>query len=190
MRLKAIAALAAVVFLVSGCQYLSMFGDAGAFPVDPLQPGDFGSFDPGGFPMPSPIATFTEGSATLTIDGKTTMLDQLSGFAGAYDEFGTEVGWTDGSGTYVRFFGSGDPAFGPDQGFITIDRVVDGQHWTSSDPWICQVELDQGDSTGVAGTATCNGLHWMDAISGGDFIPTPNESGPAVDAEITFSATP
>jgi hypothetical protein len=188
-RLKAIAVLAAVVFLVSGCQYLNMFGATGAYPVDPLDPGDFGSFDPDGFPMPSPMATFTTGSATLTIDGETTTLDQLSGFAGAYDEFGTEVGWTDGAGTYVRFFGSGDAAFG-DEGFVTIDRIRDGQHRTSNDPWVCEVELDKSDSTGVAGTASCDGMHWMDALGGGFVDPTSIEVGPAFDAEIAFSATP
>ena len=189
------AALFGVAVVLSGCQYLLM-PPFGGGPVVPLDPGEFGSFDPGefgsfdpddpGFSMPPPEATFTKGSATVTIDGTATTLDRLAGNGLMYKDVGADVGWTDGNGTYVHFFGSG--AFG-DAGFVSIDRIADGHHLGLPDPGACTVKLDKADATGVAGSATCKGARWTDMLTnfGGFASPSP---GATFDAEITFEATP
>jgi hypothetical protein len=55
------------------------------------------------------------------------------------------------------------------------------------------VTVTKADETGLAGTATCKGLRWSDAMSMGfdsSFTPPYIEGEPAFDAEITFEATP
>jgi len=191
-------ALAAVfvgaALVLSGCQYL--MGPSGGGPVFIPGPGDFGSFDPGdfgsfdpgdpGFSMPPPEATFTKGSAKVTIDGTTLELDRIAGTGLMYKVLGTDVAWTDGNGNYLHFFGAG----GPDApGFVSMDRIADGQHLGTQDPTACTAKVDKSDTTGVAGSATCRGLRWIDMLNsfGGFAPPSP---GPAFDAEITFEATP
>jgi hypothetical protein len=187
MRAGAVAAaLVGLALVLSGCQYL--LGPLGGGPVFVPGPGDFGSFDPAdpGLPMPSPEVTFTKGSAVVTIDGTATTLDQLVGNAVMYKGMGADVGWTDGNGTYVHFFGSGD--FGG-TGFVSIDRIADGRHLGLPDPGACTLKLVKADLTGVSGSATCKGAHWVDMLNGFAGF-TPPSPGPAFDAEITFEATP
>jgi hypothetical protein len=160
-------------------------GDPGQF--FSFDPGDFGSFEPE-FSLPAPSAVFTKGAARLTIDGTPMALDRLAGTAATYPMLGTEATWTDGKGTYVRFYGSGDAI---DPGFVSFDRISDGNHWTTDDPTRCTVVTDHADKTGIEGTATCKGVRWIDTMSGfpsGDDAYVPGQD--PFDAEITFEATP
>ncbi len=201
MRAAVVGLLVAAAFVSSGCQYLlgGMMGvplvpsaggsfDPGAF--GSFDPGAFGSFDPNAtFSLPPPLATFTKGAATVAIAGKSTPLDRLSGTAAIYEDFGTEVGWTDGNGLYIRFYGEPDSAYG--DGFVIIDRIADGQHWTTADPSGCKVTITQDDAKGIAGSASCKGLRWADAMSVEDPIDRNVVAGQApFDAEMTFQAAP
>ena len=186
MRGGAVAAVLVVAALVlSGCQYL-LGPLAGGPIIMPNDPG-FGSFDPSdpGFSMPPPDATYTKGSAVVTIDGTATTLDRLTGNGVLYKDMGADVGWTDGKGTYVHFYGAGGLA-GP--AFVSIDRIADGRHLGLPDPGACTVKIEVADAAGVAGTASCKGAHWVDMLNsfGGFAPPSP---GHAFDAEITFEAT-
>jgi hypothetical protein len=191
------ALVAATAFILAGCQYL--FGMSGMGPPggafgsgDPGQflsfdPVTFGSFEPD-FSMPAPSAVFTKGAATVTIDGRPVTLDRLSGMAATYPMLGSEATWTDGKGMYVRYYGSGDST---EPGFVSFDRIRDGSHWTTDDPARCTVVTDHTDRTGIAGTATCTGLRWIDTMggfgSGGDAYVAGEDP---FDAAITFQATP
>ncbi len=139
--------------------------------------------------MPPPLTTFTKGSGSVKIAGTTSTLDQLHGTAAIYADFGTEVAWTDGNGTYVRFFGEPGSSYG--DGFVTLDRIAGGEHWTIADPSACKITVSEADAKGVAGTASCKGLRWVDAMStSGDLDPTFVAGEAPFDAEITFQAAP
>jgi hypothetical protein len=135
------AALVGAALVLSGCQYL--LGPLGGGPVFIPGPGDFGSFDPGefgsfdpmepAFSMPPPEATFTKGSAVVTIDGTATTLDRLAGNGVIYKDIGADVGWTDGNGNYLHLAGAGGLGF---PGFLSIDRIADGRH-LGADPTAC-----------------------------------------------------
>ncbi len=187
------AALVGAALVLSGCQYLlgPLVGGP-IYPIDPgfgsFDPGEFGSFDPAepGFSLPPPEATYTKGSAVVTIDGTAMHLDRIAGTGSRYKELGTEIAWTDGNGNYLHFFGTTEPGF---PGFVSIDRIADGTHLGTPDPSACTIKLDKSDATGVAGSATCKNLRWVDMLSsfGGFAAPSP---GTPFGAEITFEATP
>ena len=187
MRRGAVAAvLVGAAVLLSGCQYL--LGPLAGGPVFVPGPGDFGSFDPNdpGFAQPSPDATFTKGSAKVTIAGETLELNQIAGTALMYKVLGTDVAWTDGRGNYLHFFGAGGLEA---PGFVSIDRIADGHHLGTQDPTACTAKVEKSEATGVAGSASCKGLRWIDMLNSfGGF--TPPSPGPPFDAEITFEATP
>jgi hypothetical protein len=200
VRGAAVAILVGAALLLSGCQYLFGLGgpvltpggsfDPGVFPS--LDPGLFGSFDPNdpGFSLPPPLATYTSGTATVAIAGATTKLDKLSAPGTSYTDFGQDVGWTDGNGLYLHFYGTLDPG-SPDAGFVTIDRIRDGQHWAIADPGLCTVAVAENDARGIVGTATCTGLRWADTMAtttGSD--PAVVVGEPAFDAKVTFKALP
>lgn len=201
MRLAVAGLLVATAFVLGGCQYL-LGGTMGGPLVPPIvgsfDPGAFGSFEPGVlgsfdpntfFSLPPPLTTFTKGTGSVAIAGKTTALDRLNGTASIYEDFGTEVGWTDGDGTYVRFFGEPESAYG--DGFVTLDRITGGQHWTIADPSGCKVTITQNDAKGVVGTASCKGLRWVDALStDGPTEPSYIAGEAPFDAEIAFQAAP
>ena len=160
MRAAVAALFIGALFVLSGCQYLFGMGippGPAVFPGGSFDPGDFGSFDPNepAFSMPPPQVTYTSGSARVTVDGVPATLDKLNGTAATYVDFGTEVTWTDGKGLFLRF--SGLPSLFAQQGgaYLQIDRIRDGQHWTSSDPTRCPVTVSKQDATGLAGSATC-----------------------------------
>ena len=200
MRGVVVGLLVATAFILSGCQYLlgGMMGgpmilpggsfDPGAF--GSFAPGDFGSFDPNDpiFSMPPPLATYTKGAATVTIDGRTTAMDSLNGKAAIYQDLGAEVGWTDGAGLYLRFYGEPGSPYG--DGFVLLDRVVDGKHWTTADPVGCKVTTAETAAKELSGTASCHGLRWADAIGSGPLQSALVAGEPAFDAEVTFQATP
>ena len=200
MRATVVGLLVAAAFVLSGCQYLlsGMMGGPIVMPDGSFDPGEFGSFDPGDFgsfdpndpifSIPPPLATFTTGSATLSIAGVKTELGDLSGTGAVYADGGSEAGWTNGAGTYIRVYSEPESLSG--QGFVTIDRIVNSQHWTIADPAACKVTLTTNDATGLAGNATCNGMRWVDALSPGGPQQPGIEGEAPFDAEITFQAAP
>jgi hypothetical protein len=200
MRLGIAAALVGAVFVLSGCQ--SLFGLSAFPPPAPgsFDPGEFGSFDPGEgsfdpgpeFSLPPPLATYTKGTASVTVGGKTTKYDHLASPAKVYEDLGTEAAWTDGGGLYLHYYGMLEPGT-PDEGaFVTLDRIIDGQHWSSADPTVCTIKLTQSDAKGLAGTATCKGVRWIDTMAsfGGGLQPAYVEGQAAFDAQMTFQAAP
>ncbi len=158
--------LVGTALVLSGCQYL--LGPLGGGPVFVPGPGDFGSFDPGefgsfdpnnpAFALPSPEATFSKGSANVTVDGETWHLDRLAGTGRMYKDIGMDVGWTDGNGNYLHLSGSGGLGL---PAFLSIDKIADGRHLGIPDPTACMPKVDKSDATGVAGSATCKGLRWI-----------------------------
>ena len=172
----ALAMAAAVVG--GGCEYLL------GYPTDP---------DWDEFADPSPLALFPSGSGTITIgDDPVITLDQVRS-AGRLDAmFGGEVTISNGDGWYLRVAGaSTSSSMWGSTAYLTIDRVADGEHWTTADPSRCIVTIEQADERGLAGSATCKGLRWSDALGAmmtyeSDYI----EGQEPFDAEITFEATP
>ena len=75
---------------------------------------------------------------------------------------------------------------------MTIERIVDGRHLTSSDPVGCKVTITTADKTSFAGSASCKGLRWSDAIAPYDATGNPIyiKDLPAFDADVEFSAKP
>jgi len=199
-----VATLVGAAFLLGGCQYL--LGLTGAAPpiTDPgfgsFDPGDFVSFDPGDIgsfdplpedSLPPPLATYTKGSATITIAGVVTKLDTLTEPGVLYEDLGAETSWNDGNGLYVQFY-SADPSDPTAQGgYIQLDRIRDGRHWAIADPTACAVTVKQVDPKGLSGTASCKDLQWTDTMSGFNGIGPGVVTGePPFDAEISFRATP
>jgi hypothetical protein len=205
-----VATLCVVALVASGCEYLQMALGQGPVPIAPGTSFDPGfSFDPGvsfdpndpGFsfdPEASDIpdvtkATYTHGSATLTIGDQVIKLDRLVGKAYLSDQFGGQASWTDGSGWYAQAFGvsASGSEFGEDA-FVSFDHVFGGQHWTVGDPSVCEITITKADETGLAGTAVCPGARWADLMaayastSGPVFI----EGQAPFDAKLSFEATP
>jgi hypothetical protein len=179
----ALVGLAMLIPAVAGCELL--------FPGFAPPVGD------PGFPGASPLAEFGSGTAKIAIEGGETLeLGQLHGDAELNSFFGASISWENESGWYLRLLGAGDKAGGPAADFpatLTIDRIVDGEHWSTRDPERCLVDIDKADKTGVKGSATCKGLQWHDALASYD-ISGPNEDlvpdQPKFDATITFEALP
>jgi hypothetical protein len=165
------------VAILGGCQYLLGF--------DPTTPD---------FAMPTPAATYREGRATVTIgEDAPIVLDQL-GSAGTFQPtFGAEATFRNADGWHVRVMGAlGSGGMFGQTAYVTLDRIVGLEHWTTSDPSRCIVTVTKADTTGLVGTATCKGLRWADAIGGsmGALEPPYIKDQPPFDAEITFEATP
>lgn len=129
----------------------------------------------GDFPSSSPIAAYTTGTATIAITGgETIKLERVAQGSGVDSLFGSDVRWT-----------------GP-SGYITLDRIVDGQHWTTMfDGSRCITDVDLVDATGIRGSPTCKGVAWYDALDM-EFTQGPPKplDEPKFDAEITFEAVP
>jgi hypothetical protein len=164
---------------LGGCQYL--------LGLDPTIPPDFG--------MPKPVATYKTGHATVTIDKEPALeLRELTEGGTMDPSYGASATFHDGAGWYVRVMGAtagGTAYFSPS--YLTLDRIVGNQHWTTVDSSRCVVTVTKADEKGLAGSATCKGLRWSDALSmglGSSFQPPYITGEPAFDAEITFEATP
>jgi hypothetical protein len=150
----------------------------------------------GGFgdelPSSSPIASYATGTATIAIKGgETIKLDQVAKGAGVDSLMGSDVRWTGPSGWYLRLMGAGATEM-PADGFISFDRIADGQHWTSSyDGGRCIVDVASADKKSLRGSATCKGVEWYDALDLGfaQGPPKPLDE-PKFDAEVTFEAAP
>lgn len=184
MRPGLVALGLAVALVGSGCQYLLGY-DPYALPQDWAEE----------FADPSPIATFESGSATIVIDGGATItLPQLTIPGAIYESYGGRVTFTNDDGWYLQVM---DLSSGPFAGmnpsaYISVDRIVDGSHWSTVDTSRCIVDLETADETGILGSATCKGLRWSDllAMDYYGFEPTYIEGEDPFDAEITFEAVP
>ena len=116
-RALAAGSFASLVALVAaGCSLL-MGGGFGAFPMDPEL-------------APSPIATYSEGSATIEIAGGDTIelvdVDPTSMLDGM---FGADVHWSNADGWHLRVSGAGADIEGgmfEHLAYITIDRIQEG----------------------------------------------------------------
>jgi hypothetical protein len=76
--------------VLGGCQALFGSGFGG------------GAFD-GSFPSPSPIATYTSGTASIAIKGgETIKLDKVAAGSGVDSMFGSNVRWSSPSGWNLR----------------------------------------------------------------------------------------
>lgn len=188
------AALAvAAAFLLAGCSFL--------FP-----PPDISYLTPA--PSDEPLApptlgpAFHAGEATITFAGAAPI--QLRLVQGGGLDGVTSVTWSDGTGWYLQYEGSNavvpipsgaispipsDLAMPVNPAMIMLDRIAGPRHLTA-DTDACTTKVTRDDATGVAGTATCKGLTWADAMVMPMGTPVPVPGISAATATITFSATP
>jgi len=143
------------------------------------------------FAAPSPLATYARGSATLTLeDGTKIVLDKLSAGPHLWTTYGSEVRWSGPDGWHLRMSGAGEalPFMGPQ---LTFDRITDGEHWMTYSSDACDVKIEVADPKAIRGTASCEGLRWVDALSTPLLadVPPPIEGQPRFDLTVTFEAT-
>lgn len=136
-----------------------------------------------------PIATYTSGRATLVIDGRTIVLDQVSAGPHLYRDMGADVYWFNEEGWGLRLTSYGDGWMAGSD--ITIDRVQT-TYWSAPGYGDCRLKVERLDATGAQGSASCDGLRWVDRLRGGSWrADEPYVEGePAFDAEVTFEAEP
>ena len=164
-------------------------------PAGSVDPGALGSFDPGDSlgadeSLPPPLATFSNGAATISISGTSTRLDRMTEAGAIYEDSGAEASWTDDKGTYLQFYSDPEDVSTSD-GFIQLDQIKDGRHLATVDPTACIVRVTQADAKGLLGVATCRGLRWTDTMSGLNGIaPSAAPVSAPFDATISFAATP
>lgn len=140
-------------------------------------------------PAPTPVATYEQGTATVSLgDGTTQEFDHVDRGI-LWSEVDASVAWAghDGWTLLLTVTGFGKRAECCD---VTIDRMVDDQMWTTLNSTGCAVTIDELTSHRVAGRASCKGLAWHDAISILDPASSPIGNQPPFDAELTFEATP
>ena len=139
------------------------------------------------------MTRYPTGRATVAIDGGTAMvLDRLT-VPGTYDpSFGAQITLAGPDGWYLQLYDA--VASMPAEAgysFLSLERIVDRQHWTLADPSRCDLVITQADASGLRGTASCHGLRWADALAGGWLGGPHHIQGQDVfDAEITFEASP
>jgi len=158
-------------------------------------------FDPNvppGDGIPSPVAVYREGRATVTIGTDPIIVLEDVSDGGTFDpNFGAGATFSNADGWYVRVMGATKlGGFMTSPAFVQLDRIVGREHWTTSDPDRCVVTISAADATGLMGKATCKGLRWTDALGNwggggtGGYEPRYIKDEAAFDAEITFQATP
>jgi hypothetical protein len=177
----------------------------------------FGNFNDDNFPMPTLLATYTHGAASMEIkQGDTTQTIQLNRVAAGstlVSITGASVTWRndDGWGLQVStvdtstVFGQGpSPSAGkspgataaPYVGDFAVMLIADHEYWRASNYSItgsnrCIVDLTEASAIRVAGSATCRGLRWTDGtITPMMLDPVYIDGQESFDAEITFEATP
>jgi hypothetical protein len=166
---------------LSGCTLLDLL--LGSSPLGPDE-----TFPP--FPFPSATAIYSTGRATIELDGETLVLDRLLPGAAAQTEYGSHVVWTNGTGLYLSYSSVEDLGLPGESSFLSLDRIVDHQHWVIADPFRCVTTTTQSDASGLTGTAVCRGLTWTDWFGSymtSDF-PQPIPSLAPFDADVTFEA--
>ena len=170
---RRLAILAASALLLSGCELL--FPDLGS------------DFEP-----PRALATYDRGLATLELeDGTTIVLDTVAKGSQLWSVMGADARWSNAEGWHLKLSGgTSELAFGATLG---LDRIVDGQHWTTSyNMAACAIDVDQSDADGLRGTARCHGLRWVDALGAPMFMEAEAfiEGQEPFDATVTFEARP
>jgi hypothetical protein len=175
---------ALAVITVGGCSLLYGF--------DPYAP-------PPDNGLPSPVAVYREGRATVTIGSDPLMVLDTVSEGGSFDpNLGAGATFSNADGWYVRVTGASRlGGFAPSPAYVQLDRIVGTEHWTTWDPSRCIVTISAADATGLMGKASCKGLRWTDAMgnwlgngSSGGYEPPYVKDQPTFDAEITFQATP
>ncbi|HEY3071624.1 MAG TPA: hypothetical protein VGJ46_02290 [Candidatus Limnocylindrales bacterium] len=187
VRRGAAAAVSCVLLAagLAGCNLLFGGSDSGSFFATPS----------GGIIGPSPRATYTSGSATITLgDGAVVKLDRLNGGAQLLAGFGANVRWSNTQGWSMRVAGAGMDLGGglppaETAAFLTLDRIVAGKHLSTLDPTRCVVTVTTVDEKALRGKASCKGLEWVDALDVPTLGEPPDTGAPKFDAEITFEAT-
>ena len=166
---------------LSGCTLLDLL--LGSTP-----PGPGASFPPQ--PEPSAVATYSTGRVTIELDGETLVLDRVLPGAAMEAEYGTHVVWTNGAGWYVSYSRYDDLGVPIETTYLSIDRIVNNEHWVIADPFRCVATTTHADATGITGTAICRGLNWSDWFSSyqGTGLPQQIPGQSAFDADIMFEA--
>jgi hypothetical protein len=169
-KLLVLALAYAAVPLLAGCAFLD----------DPAFDDGFGA----------PLATYVTGRATLEIDGRTIVLDRLSAGPHLIQGAGADVYWYNEEGWGLRL--SAFDMLGAGATNISIDRVRT-TYWSADGYEDCLVKVETADETGVKGSATCDGLRWVDRLRGASSWgegPGYVEGEPAFDATVVFEARP
>jgi hypothetical protein len=196
--------LAVLVFVLAGCLPFGSFSD-------------FGNFDDEAFPMPTVLAVYTQGTATLEIkQGDLTQTinltrvadgSQLSTFSGGIVTWRSDDGWGLQVTTLDMSMPFGNPASpsaaaspGPTAApylmELAVMLIADHEFWRASGSYgesgnRCIVDLAEFSEARVSGTATCRGLKWYDGTSAPMSMEQPYIDGQEpFDAEVTFEATP
>ena len=125
-------AVALIVTQLSGCSLIDLLFDFDE-PVEPGEP----------FPAPTTEARYTTGSATLTIDGETILLDELVGEAVVDGFMGLSVRWTNGDGWFLGVSSIADMGPVAESTFLAIDWLADNRHWTIFDPSRCDTTIER-----------------------------------------------
>ncbi|MES1239860.1 MAG: hypothetical protein ABUL57_03260, partial [Chloroflexota bacterium] len=136
-----------LTFGLTGCTVLDILLGS---PPDPFDP-DF-SFPPE--PTAGAEGRLSTGTATLTIstpDGKQVIvLDEVVGDSEVGDEYGTHVIWTNGEGWFVSLYAYPEEPLVPESAYLSIDRVLDSQHWVLADPTRCLTTMDPAPTAPAA----------------------------------------
>ena len=192
MRRAAVVWLLAAVVVAGGC----VFPDFGAF----------GGFSDDEIPMPSVLAVFADGSASLEITqagaSQTVSLDSVGRGSQIDSLTGSTINWRNGDGwvLVVTAYDFGGGIFGAREsaefpGDVTIERIQGGEFWRADSYGPsgnrCIVDVAEASETVVRGTATCRALTWTDGvIPPFNLNPVLIEGQEPFDAEITFEARP
>jgi hypothetical protein len=197
MRLAAFVVLCAA--LGSGCQLLAGAGfdpDGFGIPNGGVEGATSGPLEPtftlppdaasGG---PTAIAAYHTGRAIVVLDDGTRLeLDRLNPGPHVYQQFGSQVRWSNAFGWYVTVSGAGaEPDIGAP--YVALDHIVGGQHLTIDDPAACSVVIETATPQQLHGSATCRSLRWTDAIDISIDGAHRDMGLPAFNAEITFEAS-
>jgi len=165
---------------------------------------NFGAFGNEEIPVPTVLATYATGSATLEMNRgdvvETVTFDrvglgsQLASLMGATVTWRNDSGWVLQVTAFDAMFGSSS-AVGPYSGDVVLQLITDHELWRADSYGTagprCIVDLDDVSETSVRGTATCKGLRWVDGTAVPGFNnPVYIEGQEPFDAEITFEATP
>lgn len=178
---------------------------------------DLGNFDDGDFPMPTVLAIYSQGTATLEIkQGDTSQTitltrvadgSQLSTFSGGIVTWRSDDGWGLQVSTIDMSMPFGNPA-SPSAGAspgptaapylmeLAVMLIADHEFWRASGSYgdsgnRCIVDLTEFSEVRVTGTATCRGLKWYDGAAAPVYIDQPYiDDEEPFDAEITFEALP
>jgi hypothetical protein len=151
------------------------------------------------YPMPEdlgapPLAVYRHGQATITLgDGTRIVLDEVAADSNLVEALGATVHWTGADGWHVRLMDASPDLGWGSYAYLQLDRIEDGNHWTTWDGSRCIIDVDLADETGVRGRATCKGLQWSDALNPFPEVlssPSTDGRGPKFDAEIEFEAFP